>query len=168
VPVVVVDAQGEQQVRRVHLRSLYDCEQLCGRTSTDPGRMADRRACRCSLPGFDSSTWDPAACPEAAAEAEGLHESLIAHAANQGVALEHDLDTDGCPWGWVVSRFASSVAAYIEPRSSDSPVRSQNARLWRRTMRDETEPTRLLDWVRYAERIEDGTYSYFHEVASRR
>ncbi len=166
-PFPVVEPSGKEHVRRVYLRPLYDCKQLCKLTATDPGDMRVRRACRCSLPGFDSATWDPAAHPEAASEAEDLAATLRVHALAQGVALEFDIDADGCPWGWAVSRFALSVAVYIEPRSADSPVRSQNARLWRRVMRDEDEPTRLLDWVRVAERFEDSTYNYYHEVLAR-
>ncbi len=162
-----MDATGKDQVRRVYLRSLYSCEKMCGRTLTEPGRMKDRAACRCSLPGFDPATWDPSGNPDAAHEAEETALALQGHAEHQGVALDFDLDVDGCPWGWVVSRFAGSVMDYTGKRDSGSPVRSPNARLWRRTMRDAEEPTRLLEWVRYAERVEDGTFDYYHEVASK-
>ncbi len=161
-----MDARGKDQVRRVYLRSLYDCEKLCGRTLTEPGRIKDRAACRCSLPGFDAATWDRRASLGAAEEAEQIAESLRVHIERHGLAVDFDLDTDGCPWGWVVSRFATSVMDYVGSRDADSRIRSQNPRLWRRTMRDEEEPTRLLGWVRYAERIEDATFDFYHEVVS--
>jgi hypothetical protein len=148
------------------LRLLYDCADICGRTRTNEGRMKDRAACRCSLPGFDPARWDPAVSLDAAAQVEALADELRALASIQGVGLDFDLDRDGCPYGWMVSRFAGSVMDYVGRRDSDSIKRDINVRLLGRIMRDPEEPTRLLDWVRYAETIEDGAYQHGREVAS--
>lgn len=82
----------------------------------------------------------------------------------QGVALDFDLDRDGCPWGWVVSRFATSVMDYVGRRDAESSRRDVNVRMLARIMRDPEEPTRLLEWVRYAEAVEDGAFGHYWEV----
>jgi hypothetical protein len=145
---------------------MYDCADICGRTRTDEGNMRTRAACRCSLPGFDSSRWDRTAHPDAAAQVEALADELRALASIQGVTLDFDLDRDGCPYGWMVSRFPSSVMDYVGRRYVDSARRDVNVRLLGRIMRDPEEPTRLLDWVRYAETVEDGAYQHGREVAA--
>jgi hypothetical protein len=156
-------ANGTPGQRIVRLRSLYDCADMCGRSRADDGRMQDRAACRCSLPGFDSARWDPAASPDAAAQAEALADELRVLAEVQGVSSDFDLDRDGCPWGWVVSRFANSVMEYAGRRDFDSVRRDQNPRLW---LREPKPDRRLLDWIRYAETVEDGAFSYGAKVAA--
>lgn len=147
----------------MRLRSLYDCEDMCGRTRSDEGRAKDRAACRCSLPGFDAARWDPTASPEAAAQADQLADELRVLADVQGLDVDFDLDRDGCPWGWVVSHFAASVSRYSSPRDGDSVRRGQNTRLW---LRDPNPDARLLDWVAHLEAVEDGAYAYGAKVAA--
>lgn len=137
---------------------------MCGRTATDEGRAKDRAACRCSLPGFDPATWDPSASPGAAAEAEIKAQTVAMLADAQNVPLDFELARDGCPWGWVVSRFATSVMAYVGRRDPESVVRGQNTRLLARLLRDPEEPTRLLELVSYAEHFEDAAYAHYWEV----
>jgi hypothetical protein len=148
----------------VRLRVLYSCESLCERTATEPGNMRARAACRCSLPGFDPQRWDPAAHPGAAAEAKALAAEMVAHAANRNIPLDFDLDRDGCPRGWMLARFPNSVQVYAGTRGMDSPLRMLPNRL---RFRDPPPSTRLLEWVDYAEALEDGAISYYHEVVNR-
>lgn len=155
-----------QHVRTVRLRPLYDCADMCGRTRTDPGDMRARAACRCSLPGFDPTRWNPAAHPDAAAEAEAKAAEMVAIAAKQRVPLDFDLDQDGCPWGWVVSEFAGSVLAYTSRRDPDSVKRDRNIRLDARVMRDPEVPERLLELVQRLESYEDAAYRLYHEVVN--
>lgn len=155
-----------KNVPTVRLGVLYDCEEMCGRTAKDAGRMKDRAACRCSLPGFDPQRWDPAASPDAAADAELRADTMQCQAQSRGIALDFDLDRDGCPWGWVVSRFPASVMVYTGTRGSDSPVRSQNLRLLGRVLRDPEPPNRLLEHVAHAETLEDAAYSHYHREAA--
>lgn len=118
---------------------------------------------RCSLPDFDPAKWDPRADRSAAAEADDLLGTLRGLASKQRLTLDHELDRDGCPWGWVVSRWATSVAAYMGRRDSDSEVRGINQRMLARLMRgDDTDD--LLGWVAYAEAVEDGAFRFYHEV----
>jgi hypothetical protein len=161
------EVRGEKHVTVVHLRALYDCAAICQREGGDEGDPAVRAACRCSLPGFDSSRWDPAAHPRAAAEVEGKLLTLEAHAAKAGFALDHVLDRDGCPRGWADSHFGASVMRYAGTRSCESPMRSLNIRLQGRVMRDEEPPTRLLDLVDYGIAAEDNALAYYHEVVRR-
>jgi hypothetical protein len=102
---------------------------------------------RCSLPGFDPARWSSAANPGAAADAERLASTMLHQADGRGMAVDFELDRDGCPRGWMLSRFVGSVLPFTSPRGSESPVRGQNVRLLGRVMRDPEEPTRLLDWV---------------------
>lgn len=135
---------------------------MCGVSREEPdGDMDARAAMRCSLPGFDPSRWNADACPGAAHQAEMTLSSLIYGAEQQGVHLDHDLDRDGCPWGWALSTFAASVAKYSEPRNADSPVRRDSARLW---LREPKADARLLHWVSWLEDVEDGAYGRYREV----
>ena len=158
---------GGKHVRTVRLRALYDCAEMCGRTATDPGDMRTRAACRCSLPGFDSSTWDPNADRLAAADAQSTLDDLIAVAHHQHVELDHDLDRDGCPWGWVVCRFATSVGAYLGTRGVDSPLRSSSPWLLAKLAQPGPMPTRLLELVDRSTAHEDNAYAYYHQVLAK-
>lgn len=99
-----------------------------------------------------------------AEEAERRAAELSGTAARQGIDLNLDLDRDGCPWGWALSRFASSVECYVGRRDDKSPVRAQNLRLLRRVLRDDEEPTELLAAVELYEAYEDGAYALFREI----
>jgi hypothetical protein len=139
---------------------------MCDRTATCPGEDRLRRASRCSLPDFDQSRWDRAADKHAARDAEGRADMLIGEARAQGIALEYDLDRDGCAWGWALSIYAQSVSEYMGQRDTSDPRRSQNPRLWRRVMRDEDEPTELLDAVALLTAYEDGAFSQFADAVA--
>jgi hypothetical protein len=119
------------------------------------------------LPDFDPSTWDPAADKQAARDAEWRASEITGLAKARGVPLDFDLDRDGCPWGWAASRYAMSVSEYTGQRSTDSPIRSQNPKLWRRAMRDEVEPTELFEAVSLLEACEDGCFAQFHDAVNR-
>lgn len=151
-------------VRRVGLRALYSCEEQCGRTRTDPGDFKSRAASRCSLVDFDPEAWDPNAYPVVAAEAEEKFQEIQDLILAGRLSLDIDLDLDGCPWGWALSPFAESVAAYTGRRDEHSPARSQNLRLLRRVLRDEDEPTGLLEAVEVAESYEDGVFRQFRAM----
>ncbi len=160
--------RGGQSVKVVRLTVRYDCWQVCQVSDENPdGDMASRAACRCSLPGFDSSKWDPSADPRAAADAERLASDVAGHAYQAGISLDFDLDRDGCPRGWADSHFGATVMRYAGARSLDSPVRTQNVRLLGRVLRDEEPPTRLLDMVAYGEAAEDSCLAWFREVVNR-
>jgi hypothetical protein len=163
-PDVSVSAkEGGQTIRRVRLQQLYDCESICRRTTTSEGDMSMRRACRCSLPGFDSSTWDRAANPGAAEEAEQLAGTVRMAALARRLHLDFDLDRDGCPYGWAVSHFGHTIEQYTGTRDADSPVRSMNMWLLARAIRDDV-PDRLRHWVTHAEALEDGAFSHYRRV----
>lgn len=152
-------------MRTVHLRTLFDCESLCQMHPEQPdGDPHARAACRCTLPGFDHARWDPDACPDAAREAEQLLSSLVHGAEQQGISLDHDLDRDGCPFGWAASHFSATVAACSSPRDASSPVRSQNALLW---LREPRASQHLIKSVQYLEAVEDGAYSRFRALCNR-
>lgn len=122
---------------------------------------------RCSLPDMDPATWDPEADKVAASDAEYAAATLVSFADRQQLDLDFELDRDGCPWGWATSRWSVSVSEYMGQRSTDSPVRSLNPKLWRRMMRDEAEPTELLDAVALLAAYQDGAYAQFHEILNR-
>ena len=125
--------------------------------------MRARAAMRCSLPDFDPAQWNPRADRSAAAEADDLLGTLRGLAHKCRIELDHDLDRDGCPWGWAVSRWATSVAAYMGRRDVDSEVRATNTRMLARLMRGEQSQD-LLDWVAWAEATEDAALRFYHEV----
>ena len=141
---------------------LYDCAKDCGRSPGKPGDRAARAAMRCSLPGWDPATWDRKRDLEAASEAEDRAEQLAYMAREQRVELDHDLDRDGCPWGWVVSRWALSVNSYAGQRSADGP-RSINPRMLALLVRGDA-PQDLAGWVSYAEALEDGAHGFIAKV----
>ena len=123
-----------------------------------------RRACRCSLPGFDASTWDPAANPDAAHEAEQLAADVAAVARSRGVPLDFELDRDGCPFGWAVSRFPGSVTAYTGATTGEGP-RSMNTWLLALAIRGEVSD-RMRDAVTRLEALEDGAYAAYRRVVN--
>lgn len=159
-----MSAQGEKHVRTVRLRSLYDCREMCGRTAGSSGEPSCRAAARCSLPDFDRALWDPQADRLAAAEAQSKLDELIGSAARQNYDLDHDLDRDGCPWGWAISGFATSVTRYLGARSTDSPVRSTSPWLTARAAQPGPMPTRMLELLDLAAAHEDNAYAYFQRV----
>jgi hypothetical protein len=158
--------RGGKHVKVIYLRTLYDCSALCQRHSGSEGNDAVRAAYRCSLPGFDPARWDPAAHPESATDAERMAESLQGQAVRSGIALDWDLDRDGCPRGWADSFFGGSVMRYAGARSRDSHLRTLNALQLGRILRDEEPPTRLLELVRYGEAAEDNAYEVFRQVVN--
>lgn len=147
--------------RGPRLAPLYSCEQLCGRCDGKPGDPKVRAAMRCSLPDFDPASWDPTADPEAAAEAERFAGDLVGSAANQGNDLDLDLDRDGCPWGWALSRFASTVRQYVGRRSLDDPRRSLSLRMEWILRRADERPDRVIEAVEHLENHEDGALALF-------
>lgn len=151
--------------KRLRVISLYDCAKDCGRKPGSRGDRAARSAMRCSLPGWDPATWDRAADRDAAAEAEERAERLHHIAREQGIELDHDLDRDGCPWGWVVSRWATSVAAYTGTRSAEG-ARSVNPRMLAALIRGDA-PHMLTEWVAAAESFEDAAHSFIARVRQR-
>jgi len=164
-------AEGGKHVRTVRLRALYDCREMCGREPGIPDSeetTARRAACRCSLPDFDPARWDTAADKRAAGEAGSALAELEAVAHHQRYELDHDLDRDGCPWGWVVSTFATSVARYMGPRSADSPARGTSAWMLSRVAQPGPMPTRWLELVDRATAHEDNAYAYYHRVLTNR
>lgn len=154
----------------MRLRALYDCRDICGRVPGKPDSeetTACRAACRCSLPDFDPARWDENADRLAAAEAGSKLGELIALAHHQRFELDHDLDRDGCPWGWAVSTFATSVANYMGQRSADSPARNPSAWMLARLAQPGPMPVRLLELVDRATAHEDNAFAYYHKVVSR-
>ena len=156
--------EGGKHVRTVRLRTLYDCASMCGRTRTNAGDMDARAACRCSLLDFDPARWDPDVDPYAAAEAESKLQELQAIAHHQRVDLEHDLDVDGCPWGWVVSGYATSVARYMGSRTVESSARTPSAWMLARIAQPGEMPTRLLEAVDMAQAHEDNAFAFYHRT----
>lgn len=162
--------EGGKPVRTVRLRALYDCRGMCGREAgkpDSPETTAARAAFRCSLPDFDAARWDPSADKLAAAEAGSALAELAAVAHHQRHELDHDLDRDGCPWGWVVSGFASSVSRYMGARSADSPTRTTSAWMLARIAQPGPMPTRILEAVDLAEAHENNAFAYYHKVISK-
>lgn len=149
---------------RRHLRVLpmYDCAKMCGRRRGEPGNLRARAAMRCSLPDFDPAAWDARAHRDAAATAAELLDHLRYVAEELEIDIEHDLDTDGCPWGWVVSRWATGVAAYLGTRSPDGG-RSLNPLMLARLVRGDAPPD-LVEWVRYLEALEGAAWGRFYKL----
>lgn len=157
----MIDSSIRQGRKHISLRVFHSCAELCGRTRDNPaGDRKARAAARCSLPDFDPAAWDPDADPEVAAEAESLAAMIHTH------DIGFELDTHGCPWGWRLSGFATSVERYIGKRSVDSPIRGQNLLLMRRMLRDEEVPERLVEMVTLAEAYEDGVYAKYNGIRS--
>jgi hypothetical protein len=152
--------------KRVRLIPLYSCADMCDRKDGNPGEHRLRAARRCSLPDFDRADWDPTADKVAAGEAAWSAKEISDNAKAQGSTLGHDLDVDGCPWGWAQSRFVISVADYLGPRGQDSPMRTPSAKLQWRIAHDETMPARLFDAVALLAAYEDSSWAYFHDVVN--
>jgi hypothetical protein len=161
--------RGASTVKVVRLTVRYDCSQVCGMTDENPsGDMASRRACRCSLPGFDSATWDPEADPRAAADAERLASDLAGHAYQAGISLEgFELDVDGCPRGWADAAFGVSVMRYAGARTYDEPRPAMTARMLGKTMHPDENTERLQNMVDCGIAVEDRCYAWFRQVVNR-
>lgn len=70
----------------------------------------------------------------------------------------HDIETDGCPWSWVLSRFAQSAMPYVGHRGWTAP--RQNSLLFERAMlRGEEDPGLLFEAVQLYQAHEDGAYA---------
>jgi len=160
-------AEGGKHVRTVRLRTLYDCAEMCQRSPGTAGDADMRAACRCSLPDFDPARWDPKADRMAAAEAGSKLEELLALAHHQRANIDHDLDRDGCPWGWVVSPYATSVARYMGSRSLESGARSPSPWMLARVAQTGPMPVELLEAVDRATAHEDNALAYYHRTVNR-
>jgi hypothetical protein len=81
------------RAKRVKLRSLYDCDQLCGRGGTCPGDRERRAAHRCALPDFDRRAWLDVEADDMAIVLAQEVGDLLAGRSDE----PWDLDVDGCP-----------------------------------------------------------------------
>lgn len=160
-PSVTIDEKGR---KRIGLQSLYSCRDMCGRRGSDAGDPTSRAAARCSLPDIDPTTWDPSTNPEAAREAEERAAEMMGLAERQGLDLDFDLDRDGCPRGWALSTFATSVSRFMGRRGPSSSMRTANDRTQWHVIHDAARPDRLLDAVEIAEAAEDGCFSLYAEI----
>lgn len=72
----------------------------------------------------------------------------------------HNLDTDGCPWAFVLSRFGQSLLRYLGTRTWEGQ-RHRSLLLERRMLRDEHDADAELLWeaVSLYEAHEDGAYA---------
>ena len=134
---------------------MYDCEQLCGRGPGSPGDPRRRAANRCALPDFDIALWQTEPLNN---EAELMSQSVGANIANRHQEKGHDLETEGCPWSWVLSEFAQSVVPFVGHRGWSTPW--QNSMLFERVMlRAEEDPSLLFDAVQMYQAHADGAYA---------
>lgn len=148
------------------MRPLYDCRRLCER-APEQGHSGDpkvRAAMRCSLPDFDPLAWDPSAEPEAAAEAEQLASHLVGQAAETGVHIDFELDRDGCPMGYRLSRFGLSVEEHVGRRSIDDERRQPSLAMEWLLRRAPERPDRVLEAVAVVEAHEDACYRLFNRL----
>lgn len=138
---------------------------MCGLTPANPcGDRRARAASRCSLPDWDPSTWDRKADRAAAGDAETKAGEIMDELAKAGVHLDFELDRDGCPMGWAVSRFARSVAGFQGTRTLDDPRRTPHYSMTRAIQRDDANTDRIITAVERLEAAEDGAFALYHEI----